>query len=143
MLMYLMVVTVSWLYTYLQSYCAEYIKYINTHILLGKQSSIILQMTKKCWQEVNNDKMFHHAALQHTPMQKHLSYLNTGVSNFHLLQPAQRPPTHGACCTVKPHLNKPQLETKFGARPTGSKRHCFYLNRSCFLSMGSQRVGGH
>lgn len=87
--------------------------------------------------------MFHHAALQHTPMQKHLSYLNTGASNFHLLQPAQRPPTHRTCCTVKHHLNKPQLETKFGARPTGSKRHCFYLNRWCFLSMGSQRVRRH
>lgn len=126
--MYLVVVTVSWLYTYHQSYCAKYIKYINPHILVGKQSSINLQLTKKRWQKVNNDKMFHHAALQRTPLHKHLSYLNTGASDFHLLQPAQRPPTHGTCCTVKHHLNKPQLETKFGARPTGSKGHCFYLN---------------
>ena len=92
-------------------------------------------------EKVNNDKMFHHAAVQHIPIHKHLSYLNTRASNFHLLQPAQRPPTHGTCCTVKHHLNKQQLETKFGARPTGSKGHCFYLNPWCFLSMGSQRVG--
>ena len=130
MFMYL-VVTVSWLYTYLQSYCAEYIKYkhTHTHILVVKQSSInFLQITKKCWQKVSNDKMFHHAALQHTPIHKHFSYLNTGASNFHLLQPPQKPPTHRTCCTVKHHLNKPQLETKFGVRPTGSKGHCFYLN---------------
>lgn len=51
LLMYLVVVTVSWLYTCHQSYCAKYIKYINPHILVDKQSSINLQLTKKCWRK--------------------------------------------------------------------------------------------
>lgn len=123
--MYLVVVTVSWLYTYHQSYCAKYIKYINPHILVGKQKLNKLTIDQKAlWQKVNNDKMFHHAALQRTPLHN-LSYLNTGSLKFSLITTRSGPPTHGTCCTVKHHLNKPRLETKFGARPTGFKGHCF------------------
>ena len=39
MFMYL-VVTVSWLYTYLQSYCAEYIKYVDTHTYFSCQKKL-------------------------------------------------------------------------------------------------------
>ena len=64
-----------------------------------------------------------------------ISYLNTGALDFHLSQPTQKPPTHGTCCTVKHHLNKPMVphsntlawkitwtEEPGGLQPMGSLR---------------------
>ena len=104
------------LYIYLQSYCIEYFKYkhTHTHAHFTCQTKInkLLANNQKMLTESEQD--FHHPALQHTPICKHLSFLNRRASNFHLFQPAQRPPTHGTCCTVKLPLNELQLKTKLG-----------------------------